>query len=168
MKILTGEYAIRFARQNNMPVKRADTISIGEAEVICQTDPSLIFTELPDNTHDFGDGKGPVFAHRHYHGQGWVADTAIVADTAYVGPLASVFDMAIVSGHASISGNARVYEQAHVSGHASIHGDAMIYGTAEVSGHAEVFGRARVYWKAEVSGHRQVAGDARVHEESDD
>ena len=39
-------------------------------------------------TYDFG--AGPVPAHQHPNGGGWVADTARVADTAYVGPYAKV------------------------------------------------------------------------------
>ena len=38
--------------------------------------------------HDFG--FGPVPAHRHPHGGGWVADSARVASTAYVGEGAQV------------------------------------------------------------------------------
>jgi hypothetical protein len=40
---------------------------------------------------DFEDGNGPVPAKKHSNGGGWVADTATVADTAYVGPDARVF-----------------------------------------------------------------------------
>jgi len=42
------------------------------------------------STHDFGDGKGPVLAHKHPNGGGWVANTADVDDTAFVGPNACV------------------------------------------------------------------------------
>jgi hypothetical protein len=40
------------------------------------------------STFDFG--KGPVPAHQHPNGGGWVADTAQVADRVYVGPMARV------------------------------------------------------------------------------
>ena len=33
---------------------------------------------------DFQDGNGPVPAHKHVKGGGWVADTATVADSARV------------------------------------------------------------------------------------
>ena len=46
-------------------------------------------------TYDFGFGYVP--AHRHLNGGGWVADTASVAETAYVGP------------NALVSGNAYLY-----------------------------------------------------------
>jgi hypothetical protein len=51
-------------------------------------------------TFDFG--FGPVPAHQHPNGGGWVSDTAEVSDTAYVGPNAQVF------GNARVSGNARI------------------------------------------------------------
>ena len=54
---------------------------------------------------DFGDG--PVPAHQHANGGGWVADTASVAVTAYVGPDARVYDNARVSGNARVYGDAR-------------------------------------------------------------
>ena len=79
-----------------------------------------------DATHDFGDGRGPVAAHRHPNGGGWVADTAPVDATAYVGP------------NAQVSDNARVY------GNAQVFGDARAYGNAHVSDNARVFGNARV------------------------
>jgi hypothetical protein len=59
-------------------------------------------------TFDFGDGNGPVPAHKHPNGGGWVADTATVDDTAYVGPDAKVYGNAWVSENASVSGDARV------------------------------------------------------------
>ena len=46
-------------------------------------------------TFDFG--FGPVSAHRHPNGGGWVADTARVAGNA------------LVFGYARVSGNARIY-----------------------------------------------------------
>jgi hypothetical protein len=45
---------------------------------------------------DFQDGNGPVPAHQHSDGGGWVADTAYVDDSVYVGPDALVFDSARV------------------------------------------------------------------------
>ena len=59
-------------------------------------------------TFDFDDGNGPVAAHQHPNGGGWVADTAKVADTSYVGPDAWVYGNAEVSGTARVSGDAWV------------------------------------------------------------
>ena len=47
-------------------------------------------------TFDFGNG--PVPAHQHPNGGGWVADTATVADRVYVGPLARVVGGTIRGG----------------------------------------------------------------------
>lgn len=55
-------------------------------------------------TFDFNDGNGPVPAHQHSNGGGWVADTASVDKTAYVGPYASVYGSAKVSDNARVSG----------------------------------------------------------------
>ena len=52
-------------------------------------------------TFDFG--SGPVPAHRHPNGGGWVADTARVDDSAYIGPAAQVFGNAQVSGGAKLA-----------------------------------------------------------------
>ena len=69
-------------------------------------------------TFDFG--TGPVPAHKHPNGGGWVADTATVSETAYVGPDARVY------GNAVVSGNARVYSKAWVYGNARVYGDALV------------------------------------------
>lgn len=45
----------------------------------------------------FDFGQGPVNAHQHSNGGGWVADSATVTPTAFVGPEARVFDEARVS-----------------------------------------------------------------------
>lgn len=91
-------------------------------------------------TFDFGDGNGPVPANRHRNPDGteggWVADTATVEPTAYVGREARVFGRAVVAGHARVFGNARIY------GHATVFGDAKVFGNAEVFGDAWVFGDA--------------------------
>ena len=87
-------------------------------------------------TFDFGDG--PVPAHRHVNGGGWVADSAFVEASALVSGDAQVYGNAWVSGNARVSGNAWVYGDAWVSG------DALVYGNARVSGDALVYGNARV------------------------
>jgi len=48
-----------------------------------------------DNQFDFGFGL--VSAHKHVNGGGWVADTAIVDDSAFIGPQAWVYGEARVS-----------------------------------------------------------------------
>ena len=66
--------------------------------------------KLTETTHDFGDGMGPVPAHRHDNDDGttggWVAETTTVAPTAYVGPDAQVYGHTRIYGHACIGGYA--------------------------------------------------------------
>ena len=69
-------------------------------------------------TFDFGDG--PVPAHRHVNGSGWVADSAFVEASAQVSGNAQVY------GDARVYGNARVYGDAWVSGDAWVYGDALV------------------------------------------
>lgn len=89
-------------------------------------------------TFDFGDSNGPVPAHQHTNGGGWVSDTARVSDTAQVSGKARVSDTAQVSGNARVSGDARV------------HGDALVSGNAQVFGNADMLcGRVRgLTWTA--------------------
>jgi len=66
-----------------------------------------------NSTYDFG--AGPVPAHQHANGGGWVAETALVDVSAFVGPDARVSDNAEVSGYAVVFGAARVSGTAEVS-----------------------------------------------------
>ena len=74
--------------------------------------------------------------HQHKNGGGWVANTATVEDSVYIGPDAQVY------------GNAQVYGDAQVLGNAWVSGDAWVYGNARVSGDAQVCGSARVFGDA--------------------
>ena len=64
---------------------------------------------------DFDDGNGPVTAHKHTNGGGWVSDSASVDERVCVGP------------------NARVYGDASVSGNDLVLGDAKVYGNTEIN-----------------------------------
>jgi len=57
--------------------------------------------------YDFGDG--PVPAHKHKNGGGWVADTASVDESVWVYGSAQVYGSAWVRDNAQVSGDARVY-----------------------------------------------------------
>jgi UDP-3-O-[3-hydroxymyristoyl] glucosamine N-acyltransferase len=92
---------------------------------------------------DFQDGNGPVPAHQHPNGGGWVADTATVDETVYVGPDAQVF------GNARISDNVAIFDRSKVFGNAQVHMKAM------------VFGNARVYDEAVISGAGWVIFDSK-------
>ena len=100
--------------------------------------PVGVGVEVKESMYDFGDG--PVPAHKHPNGGGWVADTATVDESAYIGPDAKVYD------------SARVYGIAHVYGSARVSGGALVCGSARVSGSALVSGSARVCGSAHVCG----------------
>tara|TARA_R110000868_G_scaffold217532_2_gene467635 strand:- start:1111 stop:1521 length:411 start_codon:yes stop_codon:yes gene_type:complete len=78
------------------------------------------------NIYDFGDGNGPVAAHQHPNGGGWVADTATVDASVYVGTAAHVY------------GNAEVYGDAWVYSDARVYGNARVYGIMRSDGYAFV------------------------------
>jgi carbonic anhydrase/acetyltransferase-like protein (isoleucine patch superfamily) len=114
--------------------------------------------------HDFKDGQGRVFAHRHANGGGWVADTARVADSvrvtrnAQVAQYARIEDecalegRAFVTGHARISGNVRLLQDARVEGHARVFDRARLTGSARVIENASVGGSSLLENRALVSG----------------
>ena len=87
-------------------------------------------------TTTFDFGYGPVPAHQHTNGGGWVADSATVDNTAYVGANARVFGQAQVYGQAQVFGQARVFDQAQVFGQAWVSGEAQVFGEARVFGQA--------------------------------
>ena len=101
---------------------------------------------------DFGDGKGQVPAHKHTNGGGWVADTASVADSAYVGPDARVFGRARIRGEARVDGQSIVSENARVGGQSIVSENARISGAARVGGQSIVGGNAWVGGNARISG----------------
>ena len=78
----------------------------------------------------------PEEQHQHKNGGGWVANTATVEETAYIGHDAWVYGDARVYGNALVYGNARVFGNAWVSGDARVSGDAWVSGNARVSGDA--------------------------------
>lgn len=116
------------------------------------------FKEIEE--YDFGNG--PVPAHRHLRGGGWVANTATVDDTCYVGPYARVFENAFVSGNAFINDAASVFGNASVTGNAKVYGDAMVYDNASIRDMARVSGFSKVYGNATVLNGAQVYESAEV------
>jgi len=115
-------------------------------------------------TFDFEDGKGAVPAHRHRNPDrfegGWVADTAIVTKTAFLGSGARVF------GQAQVCGSAKVWGAAQVFGSACVYGQAQVFGSSQVFGEAHVFGSAQVFGAAQVQGNVLIYGSAQVSDSS--
>ena len=106
--------------------------------------------------------------HLHANGGGFVADSATVADSVYVGP------NAMVLGNANLSGNVRVEDYAIVansvtatdsaviSGHAVVDGGGMIYDNDWVFGSVTLSGNAVVSDHAVVTNSCKISGNARI------
>ena len=103
---------------------------------------------------------GSIAGHIHPNGGGFVADSASVADTAYVGPNAMVLGWATVSDNAVITGHAIVGDRANVSGNAIVGDAASVCGSASVSENARVLESAFLTDTASVSGNATVKGTA--------
>lgn len=118
--------------------------------------------------YDFGDGNGLVSAHQHTNGGGWIADTAEVDETVFVGPEAKVFGNAVVkykakiNDYAKVYGNALVYDKARIYGQAEIYGNAQVSDDCRISDNAKVYGNAIVRHMAIVTHNAKVYGNAIV------
>jgi UDP-3-O-[3-hydroxymyristoyl] glucosamine N-acyltransferase len=112
--------------------------------------------------YDFG--FGPVPAHPHPKGGGWVADTARVEDSCFVGPYAQVYGKAQVLDNAKISDYARVFNEARVIENARVYGVAKVYENALISGRARVSGEAKVYGNSIVTDDCLIFESAQVYD----
>ena len=106
--------------------------------------------------HDFLDGNGPVPAHHHPNGGGLVAETARVANTAYVGLQARVF------GEAEVLGHARIKDCAEVSAHSTVRGRAQVLGKSKVQGHALIEDEVIIEGNCFVATNIHLKGSARI------
>lgn len=115
--------------------------------------------ELLSENFDFG--QGPVPAHQHKNGGGWVADTATVRNSVYVGSNARVYGNAQVLDNAAIFNNARVYGNAIVKENTNIRDNARVFGNACVSGNAEVAEFAHICGDSCLHGQVKICGHVR-------
>lgn len=113
--------------------------------------------------HDFKDGRGRVFAHRHVNGNGWVADTAKVADAAFVSKWSQVYHNAIVEGRVSVTDRAHVCGNAVVRDTVRVRQNAVVSGRAHVSDDSQLWGNSRVYGGV-LSGSTNLYDDAFVRD----
>ena len=102
--------------------------------------------------HDFKDGLGRVYANRHKNGGGWVAATARVDDSVYVGRHAEIYGTARVSGAVKLKGRTKIHGGAVVCDKVQLSGSAVIGGSAKVSDTANIQFNARVTGCAVVMG----------------
>lgn len=86
----------------------------------------------------FDFGQGPVPAHQHPNGGGWVAETAHVSPNVHVGPNAQVY------GHAEVRDHVKILEYARVFGNAQIFNNAIIKGCAKIHNGAVISGSVTI------------------------
>lgn len=120
--------------------------------------------------HDFKDGKGKVFAHRHDNGGGWVADTAYVAPgvkvtrNAQVFDYAKVYDSCKIMGSSRVFGHARLFDSVELFKDARVHAQATLGDTVQVHDSAIVAGNARVFGGSRLHHRVLINGDAYVYD----
>ena len=96
--------------------------------------------------------KPTVAGHQHSNGGGFVADSAKVDPTAYVGP------------NAMVLGNAQVLGKARVGDYAVVMGNAVVKDNARISGHALVKDNVQVYDNGKVRDWATVTGNWKIYE----
>lgn len=118
--------------------------------------------------HDFKDGFGKVFAHRHDNGGGWVADTAYVAPSvkvtrnAQVFGYAKVYDSCEIMGSSRVYGRAKLFDTVSLTQRATINGNAVVFGTAKLEDSAIIGGQAQVSGSTRLLHRARVLGNAKV------
>lgn len=113
--------------------------------------------------HDFKDGAGRVFAHKHDNGGGWVADTARVAESVKVTRNAQVAQFARIEDECSVEGRGLVTGHARLSGHVRVIQEARVGGSARVCDRVTLAGHARVEENALVGGSSTLENNTLVN-----
>lgn len=120
----------------------------------------VVMTGAAPQTRSLEIGK--VKGSYHENGGGFVASTAKVSDSVYVGPNAMVLGKARVSGDTVIDGYAIVMGSATVKDNAVVDGCAIVAGSAKVTDNAHVGDNAVVVGTATISDNGQVIESAFV------
>ncbi len=101
-----------------------------------------------------------VRAYRHINPDGtlggWVAETATVEDTCYIGMFAQVYEYATVSGNAKVLHYGRVCEFATVTDDAEIDDYSLVCGSAIVSGNAYIGGNSIIAGDCRAGGYTEI------------
>lgn len=112
----------------------------------------------------YSKGRG----HAHSNGGGWVADSANVADSVYVGPNAMVLGSATLTGnvrvedYAIVAGSTTAKDNVVISGHAVVDGGGWVYDNGWKFDNVELSGNAVISDGAVVTNSCKVSGNAKV------
>ena len=127
-------------------------------------------------THDFGDGNGPVPAHQHPNGGGWVDNTATVAASVYIGARATIGTRAHIWAWAHIGARAHIGEGAaigewasigewaHIGARATIGERARIGEWAHIGARATIGEWARIWARAHIGEWAHIGARATIGE----
>jgi len=133
--------------------------AVGLLDAPTALEPAKKIRKKRASKHDFKDGRGRVFAHRHVNGGGWVADTAKVADAAVVSKAAQVYHNAVITNRVAVLNRAHVCGNAQLGGSVRVLNNAMVSGNAVVTDDCQVRDTARVY-----GGH--LSGSTVLHQDT--
>ena len=111
--------------------------------------------------HDFGNGIR-VPAHKHKNGGGWVADSATVDESVYVGPNAQVHQLATVIENCSIKGHSSVFGWANLSGNVTVSGHACVEGSSSCRDDVVISGRSRVLGNSYITDNAKIKDNSTV------
>lgn len=107
----------------------------------------------------------------HLNGGGFVASTATVEETVYLGEDVEVCDTVLIEGYVSVEGRVKIYDEAHLEDSVKIEGPDSnssdwleVYNTAHLLDGAKVSETAKVYGSAKISGSAEISGSATVYE----
>lgn len=132
--------------------------------------------ELDDETledlpqyHDFGDGAGPVLAHVHQNGGGWVADSCYVEPGVLIDSASEIFGDARIFDKAEITGSRIGGLGISISGFAVI-GACTIVAPLHMSEEAAMFDSEHRFGYAEIFGKcfitHSVLGSCRIYDDA--
>jgi hypothetical protein len=119
---------------------------------------------MTETTFDFRDGYGPVAAHKHPNGGGWVADTATVPDEVAVPGSASIGEGASIGEWASIGYGASIGEGASIGRRASIGYGASIGRRASIGEWASIGYGASIGRRASIGPRASIGEGASIGE----
>ena len=106
--------------------------------------------------------KESIEGRLHTNGGGFVALTADVVETVYVGKNAMVLGEARIKDQVKILDRARVFNEVQISDQVVVSDSALVFGKAELSGEVKVSGNSRVSGLSKVSEQAQITDNAQV------
>ena len=109
-----------------------------------------------------------VDGHYHINGGGFVAQTAHVEDTVYVGKSAMVLENSNLKDKVRVMDQARVFGSSKIDGKSVISGNSLVGGNSnisdqtEISGHSMAIGNIQATGKTRITDYAQAFGEVKI------